>query len=69
MIEDLHFIRPYWLLGVIPAVTLAIFWARRRTSGSHWEDAVAPELLTVLLESTSKPSAQKQSGYWCSVLP
>ena len=66
MIEDLHFIRPYWLLGVIPAVTLAIFWARRRTAGSHWEDAVAPELLTVLLESTGKPSAQK--AVWVLVL-
>ncbi len=59
MIEELHFLRPLWLLGVIPALALAIVWVRRRTSGSHWEDAVAPELLTVLLESTAKSRAQR----------
>lgn len=66
MIEELHFIRPYWLLGVIPAVALAIFWARGRTAGSHWEGAVAPELLTVLLESTGKSSTQR--AVWVLVL-
>ncbi|MEZ5560392.1 MAG: VWA domain-containing protein [Pseudomonadales bacterium] len=50
MLEAIHFVRPWWLLGVIPAVMLALLWAQRRQSTSHWESSIAPELLAVLLE-------------------
>jgi Ca-activated chloride channel family protein len=46
----LHFIRPWWLLAVIPALLLAWRWARRRRADSHWESSIAPQLLRVLLE-------------------
>lgn len=54
MIESLQFIRPWWLLGLIPAIGLAALWARNRAAGSHWESIIAPELLNVLLEPTGK---------------
>jgi Ca-activated chloride channel homolog len=46
----LHFIRPWWLLALIPVALLAVAWARRRAADSHWESSIAPELLKVLLE-------------------
>lgn len=46
----LHFLRPWWLLAIVPAVLLAWYWARRRAADSHWESAIAPQLLEVLLE-------------------
>ncbi|MDE0364496.1 MAG: VWA domain-containing protein [Gammaproteobacteria bacterium] len=48
--QDFHFLRPWWLLAAVPAVWLGVRWARRRTAASHWEEAVEPELLPVLLE-------------------
>ena len=50
LFQDFHFLRPWWLLAAIPAVWLGVQWARRRSAVSHWEEAVEPELLPVLLE-------------------
>ena len=50
MIELIHFVRPWWLIGAIPAIVLAIIWARRRMSASHWESSIDVSLLDVLLE-------------------
>lgn len=52
--EGLVFIRPWWLLGVIPVIALAVLWARRRMAGSHWESSIDPQLLQVLLEPGSR---------------
>jgi Ca-activated chloride channel homolog len=52
--EGLHFIRPWWLLGILPALILAIYWARRRMSASHWENTIDPTLLDALLEPASQ---------------
>ncbi len=54
LVQDFHFLRPWWLLAAIPAAWLGLQWARRRASGSHWEDALEPQLLSVLLESSGK---------------
>ncbi|NIP16260.1 MAG: VWA domain-containing protein [Pseudomonadales bacterium] len=42
------------MLGLIPAIALAVLWARKRAAGSHWESIIAPELLNVLLEPSGK---------------
>jgi Ca-activated chloride channel family protein len=59
MPEAFHFVRPWWLLGIVAAVLLAAYWARRRIRGSHWEDSVAPELLAVLLEPAGQISTNR----------
>jgi Ca-activated chloride channel homolog len=61
-IAALHFIRPCWLLAMIPALLLAWRWARRRGGSSHWEHAIAPELLHVLLEPGAGTRARWRSG-------
>ncbi len=53
MTEALHFLRPWWLLALLPAIALTLAWARHRVSGSHWEASIAPELLAVLLETNT----------------
>ena len=56
-LANLHFIRPWWLLAVLPAALIAWYWARRRSADSHWESSIAPALLKVLLE----PGARRRS--------
>ncbi len=58
-VDGLVFIRPWWLLGVIPVVMLAVLWARRRMSASHWESTIDPALLEVLLEPGSRGGFRK----------
>ena len=57
--QEFHFLRPWWLLGALPAVALAALWARRHLAASHWQDAVEPRLLNALLER-----AQHGSHRW-----
>jgi Ca-activated chloride channel homolog len=50
MIGDFHFLRPWWLLALIPCALLV--WAiRRREDTAHsWHGIVAPHLLPFLLQ-------------------
>ncbi len=59
LLADFHFLRPWWLLALVPAVLAGLVWARRRASGSHWENAIAPELLGVLLERRGRSRARR----------
>ncbi|MEH6556522.1 MAG: VWA domain-containing protein [Oceanicoccus sp.] len=50
LLEQFHFIRPYWLLSIIPACFLAvIFWQLKR-SAVNWRGAIAPQLLEHLVD-------------------
>ena len=62
LVQDFHFLRPWWLLAGLPAVWLGVQWARRRNAASHWEDAVQPELLPVLLEPV-RNAAEHRLGW------
>lgn len=57
--ESLHFLRPTWLLGLLPLVLLAWLWVRRTQQGSGWEAAIDDNLLSVLLDGS-----QKRSNRW-----
>ena len=60
--QDFHFLRPLWLLGALPALLLAFLWMRRHWRSSPWRDALAPELLAVLLEP--QPAARRRLASW-----
>mgnify|MGYP001130857811 CR=1 FL=1 len=53
-----HFLRPLWLLAIIPAFALALLLWRRKSSGANWRAAIAPELIEHLLESAQQVRAQ-----------
>ncbi|MEQ8485224.1 MAG: VWA domain-containing protein [Pseudomonadales bacterium] len=67
-LADLHFLRPAWLLLLIPAMWLLWRWARLHGSGSHWQQAIAPELLTVLLEPGSQRGSRTRAALMALLL-
>ena len=66
--DGLVFIRPWWLLGLIPLILLAVAWARRRMAASHWESSIDPDLLRVLLEPGGKGSYRSTAWLLCTAL-
>ena len=60
--QQFHFIRPYWLLGIIPALCLPWLLKRLISQKSGWRDVLPQHLQLVLLEQ----SQQNDKG---SVLP
>ena len=63
-LQDFHFLRPWWLLGALPALLLTMRWARRRAAGAHWEGAIEPSLLAVLLEPAG--SSRQRGVAWAA---
>ena len=45
-----HFLRPLWLLAIVPVVALWWWWWRRSKNDSHWHLAIDETLLEVLLD-------------------
>lgn len=56
MIGDFHFLRPWWLLALVPCALL--WWAiwRRQNAAQVWHGIVAPHLLPFLLRGTARRS-------------
>jgi Ca-activated chloride channel homolog len=54
MISDFHFLRPWWLVALIPVVLLS--WAiwRRQDAAQVWQGIVAPHLLPHLLSDKAE---------------
>lgn len=52
MISEFHFLRPWWLLALIPCALLV--WAIRRhgDAAQSWKGIIAPNLLPFLLQGT-----------------
>ena len=61
-IEHFHFLRPWWLLSLIPACWL--WWKLRAITSvvNQWRDVVDPELLGHLVVGNEGPSSSRR--YW-----
>jgi Ca-activated chloride channel family protein len=56
-LETFHFIRPWWLIALVPAVVIAMLLFRRYQGSTAWSDAIDPELMPFLLvQPPKKPS-------------
>lgn len=62
MADSFHFLRPEWLLSLLPAAALVWAWHRRRQRSNPFADAIDPELLEVLLENSNR-----RSGLWPTI--
>ena len=58
MIQDFHFLRPIWLLALIPAVIFFVAMWRINTVVTAWDKAIDKSLLPYLLDR-SKNAAQR----------
>jgi len=57
-----HWLRPLWLLALIPALALSIFLWRQKRKAYQWQQLIAPELLPFLLDG--KTVQTKKSLIW-----
>ena len=58
IIQDFHFLRPIWLLAIIPAIILVIAMWRVNSNITAWDKAIDKNLLPFLLDR-SKNAAQR----------
>lgn len=50
LFDQLHFLRPLWLLALIPLLPLILLLWRQQKNAGQWQDLIAPHLLPFLLE-------------------
>ncbi|MCP4399354.1 MAG: VWA domain-containing protein, partial [bacterium] len=51
-----HFLRPYWLLMLIPAIVIYWLLRRRQSASRQWSSSIAPRLLKHLIVGTEQRS-------------
>lgn len=54
MIGDFHFIRPWWLMTLIPLAVLVLMIRRRQNAVQAWKGIIAPSLLPFLLNGNNE---------------
>lgn len=57
-LAEFHFIRPYWLLALIPAIALFIFLVRNKLNQGNWSTVCDADLLPYILQQ--KPVKNKR---------
>ena len=55
LIANFHFLRPLFLLGLIPAVGIILLLRFLHNQQSNWSKTIAPELLPFLLDKSQSP--------------
>lgn len=59
LIGRFQWLRPWWLLAMLPAAGLAVLLHRRHASAGDWARVIAPALLPWLLEQRATPQRQR----------
>lgn len=57
-IENIHFLRPLWLLALLPVLFLFIKVLNWHSQSSEWQTLIAPHLLPFLLEGKQSTSSK-----------
>lgn len=63
--EELHFLRPYWLLTIIVFIALW-FFARQKSQQGAWNQLLAPQFAALLVKGPQ--SSNKGRGSWLFLL-
>ena len=56
-LNNFHFLRPWWLLALLPLLLLIYAWVRRTRQQSAWSAAISQPLLAVLLDDSVATTA------------
>ena len=59
-LADFHFIRPYWLLAILPAVVISVLMLRNKLNRGNWTACCDADLLPFLLQDKTV----NQSRLW-----
>ncbi len=59
LIHHFQWLRPWWLLAILPAAGLAVLLHRRHAGAGDWEHVIAPALLPWLLEQRATPPRRR----------
>ena len=59
LIGRFQWLRPWWLLALLPAAGLAVLLHRHHASAGDWARVIAPDLLPWLLEQRAAPQRQR----------
>ncbi len=51
-LNEFHFLRPLWLLALIPALLFVVYLWRLNETASAWDRAIDKALLPYLLDNT-----------------
>lgn len=62
MTTQFHWLRPMWLIGIIPALLFSIFLWQKKRHAHQWQQLIAPELLPFLIDG--KTTQTKKSLIW-----
>ena len=69
LMSTFHFLRPWWLLALIPLAALIYYWIRRTREHSAWSAAISQPLLEVLLDNKSVATAGRlRTALWLGAL-
>lgn len=68
LLQQLHFIRPYWLLALIPAALLIWLYSTTQLKSRSWASVIDPRLLPHLLKGTASATHNIKNQTTSSVL-
>lgn len=57
-LEYFHFLRPWWLLAILPACFLSYYFWQRKSSALNWRGAIDAQLLSHLIEGKQTRAAR-----------
>ncbi|MGB1245272.1 MAG: hypothetical protein ACPG88_07575, partial [Porticoccaceae bacterium] len=55
---EFHFLRPWWFLGLAPALLVLSLYQWRRRSAGNWEQIINPALLPFLMQGEGKTTGK-----------
>lgn len=64
-ITNFHFLRPWWFLGLLPAIVLVLLYRYRNQHAGNWQQVINPQLLPFLLQDEN--SAKRNRIRWLSM--
>ena len=57
-LSEFHFLRPWWFLGLAPALLAIALYQWRKRSAGNWEQVINPALLPFLMQGETKASGK-----------
>ena len=57
-LAEFHFIRPYWLLALIPAIILIVILLKKKLNQGNWSEVCDAELLPFLLQNKASQQSR-----------